>query len=40
MEAQKIVNLSNTTESKYSKFTTKKFYAIDSETKGNHSHEN
>ena len=40
METQKIVNLSNTTESKYSKFTTKKFYAIDSKTKGNHSHEN
>ena len=40
METQKTVNLSNTTESKYSKFGTKKFYAIDSETKGNHSHEN
>ena len=40
METQKIVNLSNTTESKYSKFATKKFYDLDSETKGNHSHEN
>ena len=40
METQKIVNLLNSSENEYSKFTTKKFYVIDSETKGNYSHEN
>ena len=40
METQKIVNLLNSSENEYSKFTTKKWYVIDSESKGNHSHEN
>ena len=38
METQKIINLLNNTENKYSKFATKKWY-IDSESKGNFSHE-
>ena len=40
MEAQKIINLLNNTENEYSKFATKKWYIIDSESKGNYSHEN
>ena len=40
METQKIVNLLNSSENEYSKFTTKKWYVIDSESKGNYSHEN
>ena len=40
MEIQKIVNLLNNTENEYSKFATKKWYIIDSESKGNYSHEN
>ena len=40
METLKIVNLLNNSENEYSKFTTKNFYFIDSETKGNYSHEN
>ena len=40
METQKIVNLLNSSENKYSKFETKKWYIIDSESKGNYSHEN
>ena len=40
METQKIVNLLNNTENEYSKFATKKWYIIDSESKGNYSHEN
>ena len=40
METQKIVNLFNNSENEYSKFLTKNFYVIDSETKGNYSHEN
>ena len=40
METQKIVNLLNSSENEYSKFTTKKFYVIDSESKGIYSHEN
>ena len=40
MEAQKIVNLLNSSENEYSKFATKKWYLIDSETKGNCSHKN
>ena len=40
METQKIVNLLNNTENKYSKFTTKILYIIDSESKGNYSREN
>ena len=40
METQKIVNLLNNTENEYSKFAIKKWYIIDSESKGNYSHEN
>ena len=40
METQKIVNLLNSTKNEYSKFATKKWYVIDSESKGNYSHEN
>ena len=40
MDIQKIVNLSNSSENEYSKFTTKKWYVIDSESKGVYSHEN
>ena len=40
MEAQKIVNLLNNTENEFSKFATKKWYIIDSESKGNCSHQN
>ena len=40
METQKIVNLLNNTENENSKFATKKWYVIDSEYKGNYSHEN
>ena len=40
METQKIVNLLNCSDNEYSKFTTKKWYVIDSESKGNYSHEN
>ena len=40
METQKIVNLLNTSENEYSKFATKKWYVIDSESKRNYSHEN
>ena len=32
------MNLSNNSESEYSKFATKKWYVIDSESKGNYSH--
>ena len=38
MEIQKIVNLFNSSENEYSKFATKKWYIVDSETKGNYSH--
>ena len=38
METEKIVNLLNSSESEYSKFSTKKWYFIDSETKVNYSH--
>ena len=34
METQKVVNLLKNTENEYSKFTTKKWYIIDSEFKG------
>ena len=37
---QKIINLLNNSENEYSKFATKKWYIIDSESKGNYSHEN
>ena len=40
METQKIINLLNDSENEYSKFATKKWYVIDSESKGNYSHEN
>ena len=40
IEKQKIVNLSNSSENEYSKFVTKKWFVIDSESKGNYSHEN
>ena len=38
METQKIVNLLNDIYNKNSKFATKKWYIIDSESKGNFSH--
>ena len=38
METQKIVNLLNSSENEYSKFATKKWYIIDSETKGSYLH--
>ena len=34
METQKIVNLLNSSENEYSEFATKKWYIIDSESKG------
>ena len=37
METQKIANLLNSSENKYSKFATKKWYIIDSETSGAYS---
>ena len=40
METQKIINLLNSTENEYSKYATKKWYVIDSESKRNYSHEN
>ena len=40
METQKIVNLVNSSENEYSKFTTKRLYVIDSEPKGIYTHEN
>ena len=39
METQKIANLLNSSENGYSKLTTKKWYVIDSESKGGYSHE-
>ena len=38
MEIQKIINLLNNSENEYSKFATKKWYVIDSESKGSYSH--
>ena len=40
METQNIVNLLNVSDNKSSEFATKKWYVIDSESKGNYSHEN
>ena len=40
MGTQKIVNLLNSYENGYLKFATKKWYVIDSESKGVYSHEN
>ena len=39
METQKIVNLLNGTDNENSKLSTKKWYVIDSESKGFYSHE-
>ena len=39
METQKIVNLLNSSENKYLKFATKKWYIIDSESRGNYSQD-
>ena len=38
METQKIVNLLNGSDNKYTKFATKKWYAIDSQSKRKYSH--
>ena len=40
METQKIINLLNSINNENSTFATKKWYIIDSEAKGNYSHEN
>ena len=40
MEAQKIINLLNDSSNEDLKFTTKKWYFTNSESKGNYSHEN
>ena len=40
METQKIVNSLNNSVNEYSKLAAKKWYVIDSETKGNYSNEN
>ena len=40
METQKIINLLNNSENEYPKFATKKWYVIDSESKGNYSDKN
>ena len=40
METQKIGNLLNGSDDENPKFTTKKWYIIDSESKGNYSYEN
>ena len=40
MEIQKIKNLLNNAEDEYSTFATKKWYVIESESKGNYSHQN
>ena len=40
METQKIVNLLNSSQNEYPKFATKKWYAIDIESKSVYSHEN
>ena len=37
METQKILNLLNSSENEYSKFATKKWYIVDSESIGNYS---
>ena len=38
METQKIINLLNNSDNENSKYPTKKWYIIDSESKGNYSH--
>ena len=40
METQKIINLLNVSDNENSKFATKKWYIIDSESKGNYSCQN
>ena len=40
MKTQKIINLLNSTDNENSRFATKKWYIIDSESKGNCSDEN
>ena len=40
METQKIINLLNGSDNENSKFATKKWYIIDSESNGNYSHHN
>ena len=40
MEMQKILNFLNSSENEYSKFATKKWYVIGSDSKGNYSHKN
>ena len=40
METQKVINLLNVSDNENSKFATKKWHTIDSESKGNYSHEN
>ena len=40
METQKIVNLLNNSGNEYSRFATKKWNIIDSESNGNYSHKN
>ena len=40
METQKIINLLNNSDNEYSTFATKKWYIIDSESKGSYSHQN
>ena len=40
METQKIANLLNSSENEHTKFATKKWYVLDSETKGDYSHKN
>ena len=39
-ETQKTVDLLNSSDNEFSKLATKKWYAIDSETKGDYSHHN
>ena len=39
METQKIINLLNGSDNEDSRFATKKWYIIDSESKGNYTHE-
>ena len=39
METQKIINLLNVSDNENSKFAAKRQYTIDSESKGNYSHE-
>ena len=39
METQKIINLLNGSDNEKSKFPTKQWYIIDSESKGNYSHK-